>query len=412
MSVRLNLQARQAQAFRIGQVVSLMQMTVDELDTHLSDASQSNPMLIFNRRGANGGATDILETTAIEQGHSLYQHVLRELAGLIAQGGLMERLIVALIAELEPSGWLGETSKNIASSLSVSETLVETALRVVQKKIEPAGLFARNLEECLRLQLEDREAMFAEMDQVLGHLTVLEAGGPSLIAIQTGLDERTVRDCLSILRTLDPKPGSSFAFDPALQRDPDVRIVPTGKGWAIEYLNTQHNDVEVVTLPRGSSSEARKAIAEARALKQAYDLRRSAMKQVVETLVDHQTHYFLEGLQALRPLTLSEIAEATGFHLSTVSRVLNGLLIEGPNGIVLARELFSGTVSLTSTHSKPSVQARIRSLLASEDPQKPLSDRRLVTLLQQDGISVSRRVVSTYRHEIGILSAAKRRVHA
>lgn len=414
MSTKFKLQARQTQSFRMGQIVSLMQMTVEELDAHLSEAAQNNPMLIFKRRLSNGGATDILETTAVETCTSLYDHVFRELAGLIAQGGLMETLITALIAELEPSGWLGASTEDISEALQVSKSLIDTALRVVQKRVEPAGLFARNLEECLRLQLEDRDALDPDMDAVLSNLAMLEQGGIAAISVQTGVNEDKVHTCLAMIRTLDPKPGSAFVSDPALRREPDVRVVPSGRGWTIEFLSSHQDNVEIVSLPRGKSQETREALAQARALKQAYDLRRSALQQVVETLVDHQSAFFRDGPEALSPLTLGAVAQATGFHLSTVSRVLNGLLIEGPNGIIAARSLFSGAASAHTMHAKPKVQARIRALLTSEDPEKPLSDRRLVVLLKREGITVSRRVVSNYRDEIGIPSAPKRRsrVHA
>lgn len=409
MSTKLNLKARQAQSFRMGQVVNLMQMNVDEMEAHLSDAARDNPMFIFRRRGANGGVTDILETTAAEACHSLYAHVYSELAGLIAQGGLMETVITALIEELEPSGWLGAGPEKIAGDLGLSTALVETALKVVQKRVEPAGLFARNLEECLRLQLEDRDAVTPEIHLVLSNLDCLGQGGIPAIMQQTGLDEMRVRQCLDLLRTLDPKPASAFGFDHALQREPDVRVTLADDGRRIEYLSCGRNDVEVASLPRGNSPEAREALAQARALKQAYDLRHSALQLVVEALVDRQTVFFRNGYASLTPLTMRDIALATGFHLSTVSRVLNGLLIEGPNGIVAARTLFSGTASSQTVHSKAGVQALIKSLLAAEDPANPLTDRGLVVALKRQGVIVSRRVVSNYRQEIGVLSAPKRR---
>ncbi|WP_300581123.1 RNA polymerase subunit sigma-54 [Marivita sp.] len=414
MQLRVGLRARQSQVFRLGQHVSLLEMTAADLDDHLSKLAQENPMLILRPRSAVGmNASDALEMAAVEQPNGLYDHVFRELAGLIAHGGGMERLIMALICELEPSGWLGRAPSEMADSLGIRLDLVDTALRVVQKRIDPAGLFARDLEDCLRLQLEDRGAMTETMHLVLTHLPVLEFGGVNALAAETGLEPDKVQESLAILRQLDPKPGTAFASDPTLNREPDVRITRSGDGWEIEFLSCLRRDLEILQLPRcARTPETSQAIANAQALKQALDIRNSALRQVVGKVVDRQGAFFRLGDRALVPMTQSEIAQETGFHLSTVSRVLKGLLIEGPNGIFDARSLFSGASSTSGTHSKPQVQARIRELLKSEDPTSPISDRRLTALLQAEGVAVSRRVVSNYRQEIGILAAANRRLRA
>lgn len=409
----LHLRARQSQVFRLGQVVSLLQMSAAELDAHLAEAARDNPMLLLRPRRPSGmSATDVLEMTAVAETGSLYEHVFAALSGLIAEGGMMARVITALIEELEPSGWLGRSPAEIAAGLSLSPDLIEAALRLVQRRVEPAGLFARDLQDCLRLQLEDRGQIGPEMALVLAHLPVLERGGVQALVAATGLEAGEVQTCLSVIRRLDPKPGSRFASDPTLMREPDVRVTPAGEGWEIEFLSALQGGLAVARLPRGSGPESREALARARALKQALEIRRSALRQVVGEIVARQGCFFREGPSALAPMTMSEIAGKTGFHLSTVSRVLNGLLIEGPNGITAARRLFGGTASASASQSKPQVQARIRALLAGEDPRKPVSDRHLTALLQAEGIAISRRVVSNYRQEIGILPAARRRLRA
>ena len=414
MTVSIQLRAKQSQVFRLGQVVSLLQLSAVELDEHLAELARDNPMLILRpRRGVATSTTDVLEMTAVEQPGSLYDHVFRELAGLIEQGGLMKKVITALIAELEPSGWLGRAPAEIAEGLGVSAALVETALKVVQKRVEPAGLFARDLRDCLRLQLEDRDALTGELDVILSHLPILEQNGAAALARATGLCADDVHQGLALLRRLDPKPGSAFVQDATLMREPDVRITPSSDGWEIEFLSSLQREIEIADLPRARRTpEATEALAKARALKQALELRVSALRQVVGEIVERQGPYFRLGDQALVPMTMCEIAQKTGFHASTVSRVLNGLLIEGPNGIVAARALFGNAASVRAVQSKPQVQVRIRALLAGEDPATPISDRRLTQLLQAEGVAVSRRVVSNYRRDIGIPAPAKRRLRA
>ncbi|WP_323766072.1 RNA polymerase subunit sigma-54 [Marinovum sp.] len=412
MKPGMQLQARQSQVFRLGQVVSLLQMSAAELDAHLAETAEDNPMLVLRPRRSAMSATDVLEMTAVAEADSLYAHVTRELAGLLGQGGLMETVITALISELEPTGWLGRSTREIAETLGLGEDLIEAALAVVQKRVEPAGLFARDLQDCLRLQLEDHAPLDDAMAAVLAHLDALEHGGVAALATACGIDRSEVEARLTVLRGLDPKPGSRFATDATLLRAPDVRVTPAGDGWTIEFLSSLQGDVTVPDLPRGSTAECRDAQAKARALKQALAIRRSALRQVVNEIVARQGAFFRHGPRALEPMTMSEIAGETGFHLSTVSRVLAGLLIEGPNGITAARALFGGTASASGTQSKPQVQARMREFLASEDPRRPLSDRRLTALLQAEGIAISRRVVSNYRQEIGVQAAAKRRRRA
>ncbi|WP_232825018.1 RNA polymerase factor sigma-54 [Primorskyibacter marinus] len=411
MSLGFKLGVKQTQVFRLGQVVSVLQMSAGKLDDHLKEVAEANPMVIPRRRpGAGASATDALEMTAVEEAGSLYSHVFRALAGLIAQGGMMERVITALIEELEPSGWLGRPVDDIADTLGLTPQLIETALKVVQKRVEPTGIFARNLEECLRLQLEDRDAMTPAMNTVLARLSSLENGGPCALVAATGLPENEVSDCLAVIRCLDPKPGGAFATDPTLMREPDVRVVPSGDGWDIEFISSLKDDIDIANMPRSQQSDmTREALAKARALKQALDIRQSALRQVVGQIVERQGGFLRTGASALTPMTMSEIAQATGFHLSTVSRVLNGLLIEGPIGIVAARSLFVGAASAQTAHSRTQVRARIQALLADEDPKRPISDRRLTTLLRSEGITVSRRIVSKYRHNAGILAAALRR---
>ncbi|MDW3224338.1 MAG: RNA polymerase subunit sigma-54 [Paracoccaceae bacterium] len=414
MPLGLSLRPLQTQSFRLGRVVSMLKMSSGEIDDAIAETARQNPMLILNRRppGASS-ATDVLEMNAVEEPGSLFSHVLRDLSGLIAQGGLMEQLILALIDDLEPSGWLGRSTEEIAEALELSEELVDAALRVVQKRVEPAGLFARNLQDCLRLQLEDQDALDDSLTCLLDHLPKLETGGIAALVAATGLGEPQVQDGLATLRRLDPKPGSAFATDATLMRAPDVRLTASGDGWDIEFLSSLQADVRIARLPGGLQNAAtRAALAEARALKQALDIRGSALDQVVRDVVKRQSEYFRVGPEALVPMTMSEIAHRTGFHLSTISRVLSGLLIEGPNGIVSARRLFTGSASAQAPQSKPMVQARIGALLAKEDPTRPLTDRRLTALLQSEGILVSRRVVSTYRQEIGFLAAPKRKLRA
>lgn len=411
MAVRLQLGARQSQLLRMGQVIDILQLTPEEIDSHLTQAAAENPILRLRRRpppGRVGGDASALVAAVTAGPTSLYDHVLTDMAGFIARAGGAGRIVTALIGELEPSGWLGRAPSAVAADLGLSERLVLSVLEVVQARAEPAGLFARDLAECLALQLDREGALCSEMRAVLAHLAVMERGGLPALALACGLPQPAVRACLSRLRRLDPKPGARFdTASPVLGRAPDVRVEAAGAGWRIDFAR----QVElVVTPPEGPRAAGlAEALARARALRHALELRRSAVETVVAALVERQGAYFHRGRAALEPLSLTDLARATGFHLSTVSRVLNGLLIEGPQGIVEARALCAGAASVRGDLSKPRVVARIRALLAGEDPGAPLSDRAIVDRLLAEGLVVSRRVVAKYRQEAGLSAAAVRR---
>ncbi|SFD20217.1 RNA polymerase factor sigma-54 [Tropicimonas isoalkanivorans] len=414
MSLGLQVRNSQAQIFGLGQVVEILQMSVDDLENHLKGIAATNPFVTVDRHmwtSANMAApAEVIEATAAQPCTGLYDHVLRELAGLLSRGGPVERLVLGLIDHLEPSGWLDRSVAEIAESLGVTEEVIEAALKLVQGRVTPAGLFARDLTDCLRLQLEDRDLLTEPMVRVLGHLNVLESGGVDAMSAATGLSKQDIGRYLSQIRRLDPKPGCQFCNDPALEREPDVTVRVSQTGVEIGFRSAAVPDIAIADVPRTQSGpETREALSRARSLKRMLDLRRSALEQVVGCLVERQKDFFLKGAEAQCVLSLSEIAEETGFHLSTVSRVLNGLLIEGPGGIVPARSLCSSSASAGSEHSKPKVQARIKALVSAETHDRPVCDGRLVTLLIAEGIFVSRRVVAKYRQEIGIPAVSKRR---
>lgn len=419
MSFATRLDLRQSQVFRMGHVIRVFEMTGEELHEHLLQAARHNPFLVVRQRragfaGAAGGG-DRADIAVPDAPNSLYDHALRELAGLIAPGGAMRRLVLALVEELEPTGWLGRPLAEIAADLGFDALLVERTLRLIQRRVSPAGLFARDLRECLRLQLEDQGLWQPDMAAVLVRIALLERGGAQGIAAATGLDLATVTRHLAGIRRLDPKPGARFRTDLALLREPDMRVERRGAGWVAIPKSPVETQVSLLPVPAGDmSAETRRALAEARALKQALDLRQSALQAIMRVMLEIQGAYFDAGDEALRPLTLSAIAERTGFHLSTVSRVLNGLLIEGANGIVEARALCARSCGRGPGDAapKPRVLSRLKTLLSAECRDCPISDRQLCETLQAEGLCVSRRVVSKYRQELGFSAAGQRRKRA
>lgn len=417
MTPTLNLQTVQRQTFVLQQSMTLLRMSSQELTEHLLAAARDNPLLIVRpprRRWLQNSATDTIEAMAAEAQPGLHAHVLPQLASLLDQGGRLHVVVMALIEELEPSGWLATPPDRIASRLNLPAEHLLAVLRVVQGRVEPTGLFACDLADCLRLQLEERGNTDPAMCAVLDHLPALKNGGVTALAAAAGVGVEKVCACLSILRGLDPKPGARFAQDPTLTRAPDARVVQRGEDWRVEFDRLAQPRVGIAALPRGHRDEAMsEALKQAHGLKHAIDLRQSATRKVITELVARQQAYFCRGPVGLVPLAMAELAEHTGFHASTVSRVLSGYLLEGPQGMIAARDLCSAPAGKGGeAPARASVIARIRGILAAENPARPVSDRLLADMLEAQGIAVSRRLVTKYRQQSGFASAPERRMFA
>lgn len=416
MPMTLGLATTQKQSFVLQQSITMLRMSTPELSDFLAGTAQENPLLLVEcprrRLFIRNSTTDALESLAGEQAPSLYAHVTADLGNLLAKGGLLAQIVGALIEELEPTGWIGAPLAEIAGKLGIAETHVASVLTVVQKRVDPAGLFARNLRECLQLQLEADGKTSPEMLAVLNQLGVLEQRGIAALAREAGIEREAAQDCIAILRRLDPKPGARFTDDPALGREPDAKVMRGPHGWEVVFNTAAQPVVTIAPLPRGArqSADIARMLKQAQGIRQAVALRWSATQKVVAELVRRQQDYFDRGPEALRPLGMDTLAAAIGFHASTISRVLNGYLIEGPRGVTAARDLCPQAASTRQgAHSKAQVMARLRAILAAEDKRNPIRDARLKELLLSEGIAISRRMAAKYRHVCGFAPAALRR---
>lgn len=298
----------------------------------------------------------------------------------------------------------------------------ERMLRVIQG-LEPAGVGARTLQECLALQLHDAglagtlaERLVREaFDEVLAHRWV-ELGrrfGVAPAEVQTAADG---------LARLNPKPGLAFAARAAEYVIPDL-LVEKVEGRYVVFVNDTHlprlrlsrSYQDVVRDRRQLDGESKEFIttrlSAAQWLIQAIEQRRQTMLKVMHFIVDRQREYFDKGIQALRPLTLREVAEAVGIHESTVSRVTNEKFAQTPRGVLPLRFFFSSALKSTDGEdlSARGIKATIEQLIAAEDPRRPLSDQALAEQLERDGVQIARRTVAKYREQLGVLPARLRK---
>ena len=343
------------------------------------------------------GATERLSSAA----PSLVAHVMQEIARLDLPPA-DQRIALALVEALEPSGWLGQPLSAIAAGLKAPVPAVEAVLDRVQR-IDPPGLFARNLRECLFLQA--REEGFADgvLTVVLAHLDLLAKGDVARLCRLGGLTEAQVMDCFRRIRGLDPKPGARFSLHAAPVREPDLLVRQGEAGWEVA-LNRSSLPSITVAVGRGPGRAA------ARGVLRLVESRNATLLRVGQEVLRRQIAALDRGLVALAPMTMADVARALDLHESTVSRIVAGVALDTPRGTWWLRSLFGGARGADAAGlSVAALRARLAEAVAAEDPEHPLSDGDLTDLLAAEGADVARRTVADYRKALGIPPAHRRR---
>ncbi|MGD9917331.1 MAG: RNA polymerase factor sigma-54 [Paenirhodobacter sp.] len=353
-------------------------------------------------RAQAGGDGDAAERFAAPA-PGLHAHVAEQI-GLLFRAP-REAAIAAVIAEaLEPSGWLGAPLESLATRAACSPAEAERVLARLQQ-MEPAGLFARSLAECLALQLADQEALSDPMRRLLDNLPLLARGEAGTLAQRCGVDAPQLAAMVAQLRRLDPKPGTHFGDAPELRRAPDLIVTRDPEGHLQVALNRE-------TLPkitvRGDGA-ARGQIAAAKWIDRTLSRRNQMLLEVAGHVVARQQAFLESGPAALVPLTCTDVARALGYHDSTISRLRNGLLVQTPRGMLPMEAFFARTGSRGGATPAMAVRAVLAELIAAEPPEAPLSDRALTEALAARGIEVSRRAVANHRAQAGIPPAWDRK---
>ncbi|MBR9989240.1 MAG: RNA polymerase factor sigma-54, partial [Gemmatimonadetes bacterium] len=299
---------------------------------------------------------------------------------------------------------------------------LEAALTTVQA-LDPAGIGARNLRECLLLQLRD-----AGETGTIAHRMVdeafedLKAHRWNDIARRFGVSAREAQQAADTLSRLDPKPGLRHADKGEAYIIPDLIVDKIEDRYHV-FLNDTgvprlrlSRSYQDLARERGKMSAENKDFIASRMnsatwMIQAIEQRRQTMLKVMNFIVDRQREFFEKGVQFLKPLTLREVAEVINMHESTVSRVTNEKFVQTPRGVLPLKFFFSSGLSTTSGEdvSARGIKAKIQKLVADEEAKRPLTDQAIVNILKDEGIQIARRTVAKYRDQLGILSARMRK---
>jgi RNA polymerase sigma-54 factor len=330
----------------------------------------------------------------------------------------------AIVDALNDDGYLIESPAEIAQSLNtelpVSVADVEEVLAFVQT-LDPQGVGARNISECIILQLQQLEAETPGRELAIviarDHLQAVADRDLAALRKLLGTDEESLQVALALIRGCHPRPGAAFAGASPEYIVPDVFVRRTDQGWSVELnsgsvprLRVNQSYAGVVARSADYAS-LRAQLQEARWLIRSLEIRNETLLKVARTLVQRQVAFLERGDEAMQPMILRDVAEAVGMHESTISRVTTGKYMHTPRGIFEFRYFFSSHVSGTDGEdvSSVAIRARIRKLIADEASERPLSDSQLAEILAKEGVKVARRTVAKYREALGLASSSDRR---
>jgi RNA polymerase sigma-54 factor len=359
-------------------------------------------------------------------GASLREHLLNQL--IVSPLTLRDRtLVAALIDDLDEAGFLSQPLADITASLQteldeLEPEEVETALKHLQN-MDPTGVGARNLAECLTLQLRalpaDTPARDDAMRLTTHHLDLLAARDVGKLKKMLGIDDPALRAARALILSLNPRPGSAFGANETHYVIPDVYVRKIKGMWiaslnpdAMPKLRVNRVYADILSRHRESGgSQLSSQLQEARWLIKNVQQRFDTILRVSQAIVDRQKHFFEHGEVAMRPLVLREIADAVELHESTISRVTTQKFMMTPRGLYELKYFFGSHVATDNggACSSTAIRALIRQLVAAENGKKPLSDGQLAEVLGQQGIVVARRTVAKYRESLQIPPANMRR---
>ncbi len=351
----------------------------------------------------------------------LAEHLMAQLHG---QGGTIGRVAEAIVRELEETGYLDTSLAVIAEATEASGQEAEAALALVQS-LDPPGIGARSLEECIALQAKAADRYDPAMARLIANLDLLAKGRMGDLRRICGVDEEDLADMVRELRGYDPKPGCRFVRREPEAITPDVYVRRTAGGWSVELNNAAlprvlvnrryHAELKSGAKDKaGAEGKAARAwlsdsLASANWLVKALDQRAQTIVKVATEIVRAQQAFFEAGVSALRPLTLAKVADAIEMHESTVSRVTSNKYIACERGMFELKYFFGSGVGHDSGEgaAAEAVKAAIGQLIGEET--EILSDDILVDLLKGRGFDLARRTVAKYREAMGIGSSIQRR---
>ena len=389
---------------------------------------------IYTHQPTSLGTPDFEEREDNRQSHtSLGQHMLEQV-NLLNFSSVDKLIAHCIIDSLDDRGFLDcelaeitQSVQHLLESMDYDEVVEDDEVLVVLKyiqRLEPIGVGARNLAECLIIQLQslpENTANRKEAITLMQHYELLISNELPKLVKQTGLNPDQLKDAVDLLKTLKAHPGMEFEDRDSDYQIPDVVVSKRDEHWHVQLNQDvmpklRVNSFYANMIKRADQSSdnqyLRNQMLEAKNFIKSIDERHKTLLKVATCIVEHQRSFFEIGAEGMRPLVLRDIAEEVELHESTVSRVTTNKFMLTPRGLFELKYFFSSHVGTTSggEASSTAIRAKIKKMIADENSRKPLSDNAIATMLKEDGVDVARRTVAKYRESLHIPSSSERKV--
>jgi len=393
----------------------------DERSETKPEAPDMRGMLAdWSRTGAGGRAESESDFEGTLTGQSTLKGHLEAQLAIAALTPDRRFIAEVLIESVDEAGYLRADLSEIAGRLGASPCDCEATLAVLQG-FDPSGVCARDLPECLALQLQERDRLDPAMRILLTRLDLVAKRDYVTLSALCELDISEIVEMIAEIRGLNPRPGLAFGSEPVQPVVPDIHVRESDGAWHVELnsetlpgvlVNTRYYaQVSRTARSRDDKNYLAECLNSANWLVKSLDQRARTILKVAREIVRQQDAFLTHGVRRLRPLNLKAIADAIGMHESTISRVTSNKYIATPRGVFELKYFFTPAIPSVNggqSYSAEAVRDRIRELVEKE-ADDILSDDRIVTILSTDGIDIARRTVAKYREALRILSSVERR---
>lgn len=420
----------EVQEFQEGDEVSNKKNTDDNEeyvwnDDQVSPALYDSETAVYSGVGKGGGSDFSESEYSLEQisspGVTLKDHVIDQI-NIDINSPAYKMIAVHLADMLDDNGYLVGDLSQLSDMLKCNIEDIEHTLSVLQR-FDPIGVFARDLSECLAIQLREKDRLDPAMQKFIENLDLFAKRDLKGLKRVCKVDEEDLLLMCEEIKALNPRPGSSFSSENVQVLYPDVFLKRGGKGkWLLEVNNEilpkvlinrkYYSEVQTKVEEKDSKKFLTEQFNSANWLTKALDQRANTILKVASELVLQQDEFFKKGIHYMKPLVLGDIANKIEMHESTVSRVINGKYIATHMGIYELKYFFSSSVASTDGQddvSSKRIKYMIKSLVDNEKADSILSDAKLSSILKAKGINVARRTVMKYREALGIGSSVQRR---
>ena len=347
--------------------------------------------------------------------------ILKNQAELEFKSQTEKKISELLIDYIEPSGWITISIDELADFSGFDKTLIEKVLLKMQN-FEPNGVFARNLKECLIIQLKNEDKLNNSKKKLIENLELLGEGNLKELQKITNLREEELKENIKSIRLLNPKPGTKYSDENSIIFNPDVIVTKNNENWEVELNNSTLpkvtvnqeyiNEIEGLNCSESDKKYITENLNSAKWLIKAIQQRNTTTLKISAEIVNQQKLFFEKGKKYLKPMILKDVAKKINMHESTVSRVTSEKLMLTPRGIFEMKIFFSASIGGTNdgdSFSAASVRESLKKLISNEPMNNPFSDEILVNKLNSQGISLARRTVAKYRELLNIPSSSIRR---